>query len=146
MMRERTAPRVALLAGGLIALAGSFLTWVISGLARRNSYAAVQSARRIGVVPDGPWQALLLSWFLLPFAVAVVAFALAIGHRRLAVTAGLLAGLGSLGFATIVLIAPVQAGPGPLVTITGGAALIAAALWHNRSARNVARDHKASED
>jgi hypothetical protein len=146
MMRERTAPRVALLTGGLIALAGSFLPWVISGLARRNSYAAVQSARRIGVVPDGPWQALLLSWFLLPFAVAVVAFALAIGHRRLAVTAGLLAGLGSLGFAIVVLIAPVQAGPGPFVTIIGGAALVTAAVWESRSNRTVARGRESPEE
>ncbi len=138
MPRDQIATRaapVALASGGLAVLAGSFLPWVVSGLARRNSYAAVQSARRLGVVPDGPWEALALTWFLIPFAIALLGLALATGHRHLAVGSALGAATGAVAFSVVVLLAPVQRGAGPAVTLAGGLCLAAGTIVMNRPAR-----------
>jgi hypothetical protein len=121
-------------AGGGIGLAmvtlGSFLPWLRSGQAVRNSYAALGVLRRLVGVP-GIEGALLAGWPVLALLCSAAAAIFAIGARRIAacaalvpaVFAGILAGaaLARSGTGSI-QVAPI----GPAVTLVGALLIIVA--------------------
>src|SRR5690349_13884044 len=48
--RRRPAGVVLVVVGDLLVVVGAFLPWVLSGEAKRDSFATVRAAQRIGVV------------------------------------------------------------------------------------------------
>lgn len=132
------AERVALsclAVSDVILVAGSFLPWVISGTAGRDSYATVRAARNIGVVGSSFWEAVLSVWFVVPLAVAVVLTSAMSGRLRLAAAVGVPLGFAALVLAVLVRAAPVESGIGPGVTALGSLGLLSSNVWLLRTRR-----------
>lgn len=136
--RRRTATGLLVLGGGLV-LVGSFLPWLISGSARRDSYATVRVAQRLGVVGWPVWEALLSVWFVTPLLVALVGVALAFDRRRAVPLVGVPLGLIALVVAGVVLVAPVERGVGPVVVACGAVAVLIGSVMTARRARAATR-------
>jgi hypothetical protein len=125
-------------AGLVLALAGSFLPWVISGSVTRSIYAMAGVVDRLGVAGDGPLAAVLASLPLIAalcFAPVIAAalrwwrvagvFAMLIGVAMSALSLGILAlALGKVGL-TVRLdpLGPSVMAAGGLLLCGGGACL-----------------------
>jgi len=125
-------------AGLVLALAGSFLPWVISGSVTRSIYAMAGVVDRLGVAGDGPLAAVLASLPLIAalcFAPVIAAalrwwrvagvFAMLIGVAMSALSLGILAlALGKVGL-TVRLdpLGPSGMAAGGLLLCGGGACL-----------------------
>lgn len=124
--RQQTA---ALVAANQLVVVGSFLPWVISGTAHRDSYATIRAARSIGVVSNAPWETLLPVWFLVPLLAAFMLVGIVFGKRRLVSGAAIPLGAIAIVVSTLVLVAPIERGVGPAITFIGAVGLLAATSW-----------------
>lgn len=116
-------------AGLVVLLIGTFLPWLRSGGALRNSYQADGVIRRL-LAPNGPAGALLTAWPLVGACCAVAAAGYALGLRRtaLALAAVTAVAAGAVAVPALILAprsyASVIAG-GPAVTLAGSALVLA---------------------
>lgn len=124
--RSRTRLLVPLLAGaGVVVLViGTFLPWLRSGAAERNSYQAGGVIQRL-IAPHGPLRLLLAVWPSVALVCAVAAAGYTIGFRRSALA---LASLASVAAGAVSIVA-LNAAPRPYasVTISGPAVTLAGA-------------------
>jgi hypothetical protein len=116
--------------GMALVVIGTFLPWLRSGRRLRNSYQADGAIRRL-LEPQGPAHFVLSVWPAISIACAVAVALYALGARTVALTLGLLIGLGVAAVAIGALSAPrVHAAsvvpPGPVVTLIGAASVLAA--------------------
>ena len=125
-------------AGLVLALAGSFLPWVLSGTVARSIYAIAGVVDRLGIAGDGPWASLLSALPLIAalcFAPVIAAalrwwrvagvLAMLIGLVMSALSLGILAlALGKVGL-TVRLdpLGPSVMAAGGLLMLGGGACL-----------------------
>jgi hypothetical protein len=142
--------RVAEAIGGLGALAlvtGSFLPWLASGTALRNSYQAMAVARRLTPLGDGWPGAALQAWPALGGITTACLALYVVRLRRTAAVALALLGVvaGTVATAMVVLLPPGEVTVrtvvvGPVVTMTGAVlavvgAVTTLALPANRASR-----------
>jgi hypothetical protein len=131
--RLRLIPPAVGLAGLAAELAGTFLPWVRSGSATRNSYAAGGALRRL-LSPPGALDALLAAWPALAVVCAAAVASWLLGGR---VLAGALSGLaavagGAAALTTFGISGTSYAKPvleGPAVTLIGATVVALAAVW-----------------
>lgn len=132
---QRPAPagrrrrRLAEVVGGLGVLAlvvGTFLPWLGSGTALRNSYQAMAVARRLTPLGDGVADVALTAWPALGGITAGALVLYVVGLRRVAaVSIALLAVVAGTVATAFVVLLPVgdftvrAVVPGPVVTVTG---------------------------
>ena len=109
--------------GDLLIVVGAFLPWVISGEARRDSFATVRAAQRIGVVDMPIWETLLSVWYLAPLLAALVLVGLAFDRRWLARLGAVPLVVLTLAFGGLVVLGPVPRGAGPVVAVVGAVVL-----------------------
>ena len=117
---------------GLVALVvGTFLPWLNSGQARRNSYETGGALKRL-LGLHGPAEAAVSAWPLIALVCAAVVAIFAVGLRRSAALVALLTALVSGVVASAALlvhgnqfIRPVSLGP--LVTLVGATGVLLAA-------------------
>lgn len=128
--RHRLAPWLGGI-GLLVLLAGTFLPWLRSGRAHRNSYRTGGLLRRL-IDASGLVDAALAVWPFLGLACAAVVAVYALGARRASAALALVPGIGAGAVAVAVLgvdgssfAAPVRTGP--VVTAIGALAVIIAA-------------------
>ncbi|HEY0639076.1 MAG TPA: hypothetical protein VGD67_15605 [Pseudonocardiaceae bacterium] len=137
----RTAPRRArvgqVLGGiGVIAmLGGTFLPWLASGTALRNSYQAMAVARRLTPLGDGAAGALVAAWPAFGGITAAALVLYVVRLRRLAAIAiSLLAVLAGTIATSFVVLLPTGEFTlrvvlvGPVVTVTGAVLAIVGAV------------------
>jgi hypothetical protein len=124
--------RATLCAGLAVIVVGTFLPWLRSGRATRNSYATDGAVRRLLHV-DGGLDAALRAWPFLSLACAVAAALVVLGrHRFGAGVAGLVAlcagavAAGALLTSSRGLLRPATAGPA--VTLAGSILTLLAVL------------------
>lgn len=129
-MKRVAAPALGLF-GLAVIVAGTFLPWLDSGRATRNSYQASGAARRLLDV-SGWLGGALRAWPFVGLVCAAVVVLYALGLPRSAAGLGLLTGavaaavaVGALSVRGNALVAP--ATRGPAVTIMGATAVIIAA-------------------
>ena len=127
---------VVLATSALVVVVGAFLTWVVTGEAHRDSFATVRAAQRVGVVGQPVWETLLSAWYLAPLAAAGVVAALAFDRRRLVPALAIPLGVVAVGFSGLVLIAPTERGPGPVVVLAGGTGLLVGSVGWIRGLRS----------
>lgn len=118
-----TAARIMALVGGGAGVLSARLDWTISGSARRNSYASLRAAQRLGLEQLTPFR---IVWFLVPVAVLATAALLTARTDRAAGIVGLLAGLVLVAFGGGVLLTPVASGMGPWLSCTAGLVTVGA--------------------
>ena len=123
-MRQRAAGLVALV-GGLIGVAAAWLTWTVSGSAERNSYASLRAAQRLDLGPVAPFRVI---WFLVPVAVVVLGFLLALGVSRAAGVVGAVIGLVLVSFGIGMLTTTYSGGVGPWLSCVGGVTAMAGGI------------------
>lgn len=116
---------------------GSFLPWVISGSAQRDSYATIRVAKNVGVVGMTLWETLLSIWYVTPLLAAVVVVGVLLHRPPLARLAAIPLGAIALALAALVRFAPVDHGIGPVVTLLGSVGLLTAAGWSFRADRRL---------
>lgn len=110
---------------------GTFLPWLYSGSRTRNSYAADGAVRRlIGV--HGIGDAALAAWPFVSLACGAAVAAFVLGLPRIAAAIALLAAVGTATGAIAMLTASGSgvvrpANVGPIVTLAGALAVLAAA-------------------
>ena len=92
---------VVMAAGGVVMIVGSLVPWVRTGGARRNSYDLLSLVDRLGFAPDGPAEAALRWWPLMPLLVAVAVVAAWWGWPRAGGALGVVAAVygGGVGLA-----------------------------------------------
>jgi hypothetical protein len=143
------AATLVVVAGGLVLIAvGTFLPWLRTGLATRNSFRAAGLIRRL-LDPPGVTGVLLAGWPAIVTLCAVALALLAAGVRRggLVVAAVVAGTAGAVAETTLVLPArsyAAAATSGPAVT-TAGAALVLAALLIEVGRRSVARRARSAQ-
>ena len=75
---ERAWPRLLVMLGSTVALAGTFMPWLTSGTVGRSSYELVDLIDRLGFTPGGPMDVALTLWPIVPlvlvFAVTATAW------------------------------------------------------------------------
>ena len=130
-------PRTALVRAGLCAglgviVIGSFLPWLRSGLATRNSYATDGAVRRLLQV-DGTLAAVLRVWPFLSLACALAAALVVVGQHRAGIGLAALVALCTGIVATWALLSSARgllrpASLGPAVTLTGSILTLLAVL------------------
>jgi hypothetical protein len=130
--RSRQAGVAILIGGDVVIVVGSFLTWVVSGEARRDSFATVRVAQHVGVVGMPVWETVLSVWFLTPLLAAMVLAGVAFERPVVVTVAATLLGLLALGVSALVLLAPIEHGIGPLVVLIGSIGLLVGALLQRR--------------
>ncbi len=121
--------------GVLVLVTGTFLPWLASGSALRNSYQAMAVARRLTALGDGVAGTALLAW---PAFGALTAGALVlyvVGLRRVAAIAiSLLAVVAGTVATALVVLLPMgdftvrAVALGPVVTVTGAVLAIVGAV------------------
>jgi hypothetical protein len=126
------------LLGGLGALAlvtGTFLPWLASGAALRNSYQAMAVARRLTPLGDGVAGAVLAAWPAFGGITAAILVLYVLGLRRTAAVGISLLSVvaGTVATAMVVLLPPgdftVRAVLlGPVVTLTGAVLAVVGAV------------------
>jgi hypothetical protein len=129
---------VGQLAGGLgavVMVTGSFLPWLGSGAALRNSYQAIAVARRLTPLGAGPADGLLAAWPAFGGITAACLVLYVLGLRRTAAGGILLLAVlaGTVASAFVVLLptgdATIRAVLlGPAVTVTGAVLAVVGAL------------------
>jgi hypothetical protein len=114
-----------------VLVVGTFLPWLRSGRATRNSYAATGAVRRL-VHPPGVLDDLFRVWPLLAALCALAVASYLIGFRRIGALFGMLASLaggaaaiGALRAADNTYASVIDTGP--VVTIVGAAVLLVSA-------------------
>ncbi len=127
-----TSATLLVLAGDAILIAGTFLPWVRSGTATRNSYASMQAAERLDVATSDVTAAVLQAWFFVPVAAALITVGLALHHVRLASVAAAATVLLTSGCALVVVRSSVPVGAGPVTCLVGSAVLAVGAALHAR--------------
>jgi hypothetical protein len=123
----RTAGRWAALAGLAVEVSGTFLPWLRSGTALRNSYAAGGVLRRL-LGASGALGGLLRAWPALTLLCAATVAAYLLGARRAATLLGALAALAGAAAAVTALVLRAARYPevvvnGPVVTLIGATVL-----------------------
>jgi hypothetical protein len=142
---QRTAGRTSAIVGGLAAVVvGTFLPWLRSGSALRNSFRAAGLINRL-LQPPGAAGALLAVWPGVVFACAVAVAALVLGMRRVgtliaalvAIAVGAVATttllLPARSFASVAMIGPAVCLAGAVLALAGAAAQARAVLGERRS-------------
>ncbi|PXY22397.1 hypothetical protein [Prauserella muralis] len=104
----RSAATGTCAAGLLTAVAGTFLPWLRSGAAERNSYQAVGIAEQLVLRDDALAGALLRAWLTVPLLAVACVGLLVLGWRR---TGAALAAVLALLVGTVGVVVLVQ-GPG----------------------------------
>lgn len=140
---RRLAGPVLGAAGAVVLVAGTFLPWLGSGAALRNSYQAMAVARRITPLGDGPVGVALSGWPAIGGIMAAGVALWVVGLRRAAavVVASLAVVVGTVATALVVLL-PVGEFTvravvlGPAVTVTGALLAIAGAAMTLASPAN----------
>jgi hypothetical protein len=132
-------PRAITCLGLAVLVVGTFLPWLHSGLATRNSYATDGAMRRLLRV-GGAANTALRAWPFLSLLCAVAAALLLLGHLRTALAAAVVAALVGGGVAVWALTtssgALVRPAPvGPIVTAVGAALTLVGVLACARSSR-----------
>ncbi len=128
--RDAIARGVAVL-GLVVVVVGTFLPWLRSGHATRNSYRASGTIRRI-IHPPGPLGVLFTVWPLLAVAAAAAIALLVLRMRRLGALIGLLTALlaGGAAFEAVRSASSAYAAvvtSGPTATLIGAGLIIVAA-------------------
>ena len=152
MSRPTVRPGTGQIAGqalgvtGLVVLVvGTFLPWLDSGRARRNSYETGGALKRL-LGLHGLAEAAVSAWPLVALVCAAVVAIFAVGLRRSAALLGLLTALASGAVAVAALqvdgnrfIRPVRVGP--TVTLVGATAVLLAAtlLLMSAQTRRISR-------
>ncbi len=112
----------------------SLLPWVRTGARERSSYELLAAARRLGVLTSGFERGALVVWPFLPLLVALGWLAFALGRRRAAAVAVVVAGVLAVTVAADVwqqaALTPLTAVRGTIVlgVLTVGGAGVALAL------------------
>lgn len=146
-VRSRPAPgalgQLTGAAGAVLLVAGTFLPWLASGAALRNSYQAMAVARRLTPLGDGAVGVVLAGWPALGGITAACLVLYVLGLRRIAAVAiSLLAvAIGTIATLMVVLLPPgdftVRAVVvGPVVTMTGVVLAVVGAVTTLASAAN----------
>lgn len=121
-----------MVAGGALALIGSFLPWVRSGSRTRNSYDVFRVVGRLGFAPDGPAHVALRWWPIVPLLIVAAVVAVWWGWSgaggALGVASAVYAGAVGVAVAAAPDAGPVAIGPGPAVTVIGAVVLLAGAV------------------
>jgi hypothetical protein len=117
--------------GILVLVAGTFLPWLRSGRATRNSYEATGAVRRL-VHPPGILDDLFRVWPLIGALCAVAVAVYALGLRRTGAGIGMLASLAGGAAAVAALNATGNAyasviDTGPAITIAGAVIVVVSA-------------------
>jgi hypothetical protein len=117
--------------GLVVLVVGTFLPWLNSGRARRNSYETGGALKRL-LGLHGPADAAVSAWPLVALICAAVVAIFAVGLRRFAALLALLTGLatGAVAVAALLVdgnsfVRPVNLGP--IVTLVGATAVLVAA-------------------
>lgn len=120
--------------GALVALVGTFLTWVRSGTAERSSYEIFDLVDRLGFSPDGPVGWAVRLWPLVPLllVLTVVVRWWPTQARWMQLGRDVLPGVTAVwvgATAAAIAAAPegagvIRIGPGPVVTVLGAAVMI----------------------
>lgn len=131
--RFRLIPPALGLAGLVTELTGTFLPWVRSGSAMRDSYAAGGALRRL-LAPPGVLDALLATWPALGLVCAAAVAAEVMGARAVALALAALVALAGAAAAitTFVISGANYAKPvadGPTITMIGATVVALAAVW-----------------
>lgn len=95
------------------ALAGALLPWLRTGNARRSAFALARSAEALGFIDTSFRRTLVVLWYLLPFATALVWTAGALRQPVVALVGGILVGSMSVTAAWIFVSLARPGGPGP---------------------------------
>jgi hypothetical protein len=100
-MGRRGPAVVVMAAGAVVMVAGSLVPWVRTGGTRRNSYDLLPLVDRLGFAPDGPAEAALRWWPLIPLLAAVAVVAAWWGWPRAGGAVGVIAAVygGGMGLA-----------------------------------------------
>lgn len=131
--RLRLIPPALGLGGLAVELAGTFLPWVRSGSATRDSYAAGGALRRL-LEPPGALDAVLRVWPVLGLVCAAAVASWLLGGRAVAATLAVGAALAGAAAATttFVITGTSYAEPvvvGPMMTLFGATVIALAAVW-----------------
>ena len=120
-------------AGAVVALVGTFLTWVRSGAAERSSYDVFDLVDRLGFSPNGVVGIALRAWPLVPLllALSVAVHWWSVEHPLsqaarivLTVIAAIYPGAIAVAVANAPEISLFEVGPGPTVTVIGAATML----------------------
>jgi hypothetical protein len=129
---RRLVPFVAMVAGGAVALVGSFLPWVRTGSRSRNSYDVFRVVGRLGFAPDGPAATAMRWWPLVPLLTVGAVVAVWWGWGRaggaVGVVAATYAGVIGAAVAAAREAELVDVGAGPSVTTVGSLVLLGGAV------------------
>jgi hypothetical protein len=133
------SPCILVSAGAFVLVLGTFLPWVASGSAERNSYDLVGIVGRLGFSTSGPFDLAVRLWALVPMCAAVAVAAVWWGWRLVGAVAGAVAAAYAGAVAASVLLAPqvglVRVLVGVPVTLAGVVVLLGgslAAAWSTR--------------
>ena len=130
-MGRRGPAVVVMAAGAVVMVAGSLVPWVRTGGARRNSYDLLSLVDRLGFAPDGPAEAALRWWPLIPLLAAIAVVATWWGWPRAGGAVGVVAAIYGGGVGLAVSRADpalVRVEPGPTVTFVGALILAAGSI------------------
>jgi hypothetical protein len=121
--------------GALVLVTGTFLPWLSSGTALRNSYQAMAVARRLTPLGDGATGVALSAWPAVGGITAGCLVLYAVGLRRSAAVGMSLLSVvtGAVATATVVLLPPGEFTVravllGPVVTVTGAVLAVVGAV------------------
>lgn len=122
-------PVVVTVLASCAALAGALLPWLRTGNARRSAFALARSAEALGFIDTSFRRTLVVLWYLLPFATALVWTAGVIRQPAVVLVGGILVGSMSVTAAWIFVSLARSGGPGPAVSLTAGLATLAGSGW-----------------
>jgi hypothetical protein len=122
-------PVAATVIASCAALVGALLPWLRTGEARRSAFALARSADALGFIDTPFRRTLVVLWYLLPFATALVWTAGALKQPLIVLAFGALVGSMSVAAAWIFVSLARPGGPGPAVTLAGGLATLASSMW-----------------
>ncbi len=106
-------------AGLALVVVGSFMPWLRSGRAWRNSYDVVRTADRLGLVGEGHQRIFAVSWYLVPLLVGLTLTAIVFERRRLSYLGSTAVGALVVTMAAIAWHARFRSGGGPDVAAFG---------------------------
>jgi len=133
--RRRLAGEILGGLGVLVLVTGTFLPWLASGSALRNSYQAMAVARRLTALGDGVVGTALTAWPAFGGITAAALVLYVVGLRRVAAIAiSLLAVVAGTVATALVVLLPMgdftvrAVALGPVVTVTGAVLAIVGAV------------------
>ena len=127
MRRAVTVP-LAVTAGAVLVLLGTFLPWWRSGTKGRSSYQLLELLDRLGFAPDGPAATAVRWWPVVPLLLVVAIVAVWWERWAMAALVATGAALYALIFAIAIRTAPGTAMIGTMVTIIGSVVLLVGAV------------------